>query len=221
MLQTFLANRESMTVESVLYLMFGYALLILVFLPAHEFAHAGAAYLCGDRTALWHGRLTLNPFKHLDPWGTAMMLLIGIGYARPVPINPRNFRNYKRDMILVALAGPLSNLLMAVLAVATFRVCCFLPLSDDVFMALWLILINTVASVNISLAVFNMLPIPPFDGSRLWSSLLPGRWAFTLEQYSRYIQIGLFFVLFSGAFDGVLTALHSAVFSILFFVFGL
>ena len=77
MLQYFLANRESMTIDAVLYLMFGYALLILVFLPLHEFAHAGVAYLCGDRTALWHGRLTLNPLKHLDPWGTAMMLLIG------------------------------------------------------------------------------------------------------------------------------------------------
>lgn len=221
MLQTFLANRDSMTVDSVLYLMFGYALLILVFLPLHEFAHAGVAYLCGDRTALWHGRLTLNPLKHLDPWGTAMMLLIGIGYARPVPINPRNFGNYKRDTMLVALAGPLSNLLMAVLAVAIFRVCLLLPLPDDMFMALWLILINTVASVNISLAVFNMLPIPPFDGSRLWSSLLPGKWAYTLEQYSRYIQIGLFVLLFSGALDGVLSALHGAVFGVLFFIFGI
>ncbi len=221
MLQYFLANRESMTIDAVLYLMFGYALLILVFLPLHEFAHAGVAYLCGDRTALWHGRLTLNPLKHLDPWGTAMMLLIGIGYARPVPINPRNFGNYKRDMRLVALAGPASNLLMAVLAVAIFRVCVLFPLSDAAFMALWMILINTVASVNISLAVFNMLPIPPFDGSRLWSSLLPGQWAYTLERYSQYIQIGLFVVLFSGALDGVLSTLHSAVFGVLFFIFGL
>ncbi len=221
MLQYFLANRENMNVDTVLYLMFGYALLILVFLPAHEFAHAGVAYLCGDRTARWHGRLTLNPLKHLDPWGTAMMLLIGIGYARPVPVNPRNFRHYKRDMILVAVAGPLSNLLMAVLAVAIFRVCCFFPLTRTAFEALFLILINTVASVNISLAVFNMLPIPPFDGSRLWSSLLPGRWAYTLERYSQYIQIGLLVVLMSGYLDGVLSTLHSAVFRVLFFLFGI
>ena len=118
MLLQFMNNRESMDVTSILYLMFGYAVLILLILPVHELAHAYAAHLCGDDTAKWHGRLTLNPFKHLDVWGTAMMLTVGIGYAKPVPVNPRNFRNYKRDMILVALAGPLSNLLMAVAALS-------------------------------------------------------------------------------------------------------
>lgn len=220
MLQYFLSNRENMTLDTVLYLMFGYALLIFVFLPAHELAHAWVAYLCGDRTALWHGRLTFNPLKHLDPIGTAMMLLIGIGYARPVPINPRNFGNYKRDVRLVALAGPLSNLLMAAAAVAIFRVCILFPMPEDMTWALYLILISTVASVNVSLAVFNMLPIPPFDGSRLWSSLLPARWAYTLERYSRYIMMGLFVVLMSGALDGVLATLQSAVLNVLFFIFG-
>lgn len=210
-----------MDVASILYLMFGYAVLILLILPVHELAHAFAAHLCGDDTAKWHGRLTLNPFKHLDVWGTVMMLTVGIGYAKPVPVNPRNFRNYKRDMILVALAGPLSNLLMAVAAVAIFRVSLFFVTDYTVLLALWLILIDVIASVNISLMVFNLLPIPPLDGSRLWSSLLPGKWAYFLESNSRYITMGLFVLLFTGVLDGPLSALHNGVFTLLFALFGM
>ena len=221
MLLQFMNNRDSMDVVSILYLMFGYAVLILLILPVHELAHAVAAHLCGDDTAKWHGRLTLDPFKHLDKWGTVMMLTVGIGYAKPVPVNPRNFRKYKRDMILVALAGPLSNFLMAVAAVALFRVCLFFVSDAQVLNALWLILINVIASVNISLMVFNLLPIPPLDGSRLWSSLLPGKWAYFFEVNSRYITMGLFVLLMMGVLDGPLTVLHNIVFNLLFALFGL
>ena len=221
MLQQFLSSRGEMNVASILYLMFGYAVLILLILPVHELAHAYAAHLCGDDTAKWHGRLTLNPFKHLDVWGTVMMLAVGIGYAKPVPVNPRNFRNYKRDMILVALAGPLSNLLLAVVAVALFRVAMFFVTDYNVMLALWLILIDVIASVNISLMVFNLLPIPPLDGSRLWSSLLPGKWAYFLEVNSRYVTMGLFVLLMTGVLDGPLSLLHNGVFNILFALFGM
>ena len=220
MLQQFISNRGEMNIASILYLMFGYAVLILIILPIHELAHAYAAHLCGDDTARWHGRLTLNPFKHLDVWGTVMMLTVGIGYAKPVPVNPRNFRNYKRDMILVALAGPLSNLLMAVAAVALFRVSVFFVTDDNLFFALYIILIRVIFSVNISLMVFNLLPIPPLDGSRLWSSLLPGKWAYFLEVNSRYITMGLFVLLMTGALDGPLMLLKNGVAEILFTLFG-
>lgn len=220
MLLQFMNNRGAMDVASILYLLFGYAVLILLIMPVHELAHAFAAHLCGDDTAKWHGRLTLNPFKHLDVWGTVMMLTVGIGYAKPVPVNPRNFLHYKRDMILVALAGPLSNLLLAVAAVAVFRVSLFFVTDELVFDALWLVLIDVIASVNISLMVFNLLPIPPLDGSRLWSSLLPGKWAYVLERNSRYITMGLFALLMLGVLDGPLTALHNAVFNLLFALFG-
>lgn len=221
MLLQFMNNRGEMDVASILYLMFGYAVLILLILPVHELAHAFAAHLCGDDTAKWHGRLTLNPFKHLDVWGTAMMLTVGIGYAKPVPVNPRNFRNYKRDMILVALAGPLSNFLLAVAAVALFRVSLFFVTDYTVLLALWLILIDVIASVNISLMVFNLLPIPPLDGSRLWSSLLPGKWSYFLEANSRYVTMGLFVLLMTGVLDGPLSALHNGVFNLLFALFGM
>lgn len=221
MLLQFMQNRGEMNVASILYLMFGYAVLILLILPVHELAHAFAAHLCGDDTARWHGRLTLNPFKHLDMWGTAMMLTVGIGYTKPVPVNPRNFKNYKRDTILVALAGPLSNLLMAAAAVAVFRVASFFVSDYNVMLALWLVLIDVIASVNISLMVFNLLPIPPLDGSRLWSSLLPGKWAYFLEVNSRYVTMGLFVLLMTGVLDGPLTVLHNVVFKLLFAIFGL
>ncbi len=221
MLSYFLQNRAAMDFVDVVYLLLGYAVLVLLIMPVHEFAHAYAAHLCGDDTAKWYGRLTLNPFKHLDVWGTVMMLTVGIGYAKPVPVVSRNFRHYKRDMILVALAGPLSNLLMAFVAVGLFRVSLFFNPSREMTEALAMILVYTVASVNVSLAVFNLLPIPPLDGSRLWSSLLPPKWSYALERNSRYITMGLFVLLMTGVLDAPLTLLRSAVFSVIFAVFGL
>jgi Zn-dependent protease len=217
----FMQNRQNMTPADVACLLLGYAALILFIMPAHELAHAYVAHLCGDDTAKWNGRLTLNPFKHLEVWGTVMLLTVGIGYAKPVPVISRNFRKYKRDMILVALAGPLSNLLMAVAAVGIFRVSLFFVTDIAVLNALWLILINVIASVNISLAVFNLLPIPPLDGSRLWSSLLPTKWSYTIERYSQYITMALFVLLMTGVLDGPLSVLKNAVFNVLFTLFGM
>ncbi len=233
MLLYFMNHMRTLGPLDVVYLLFGYAVLILLILPVHEFAHALAAHLCGDDTARWNGRLTLNPFRHLDVWGTVMMLTVGIGYAKPVPVNSYNFRNRKRDMILVALAGPISNFLMAFLSVGLFRV--GFTLIETQFMAgslpyaqaqelvdvLSLILVQTIASVNISLMVFNLLPIPPLDGSRLWSSLLPPRWAYLLESNSRYITMGLFVVLMTGLLDRPLVVLQQAVLSLIYTVFGL
>lgn len=195
MLYYFLSNRDSMDVFGILYMMLAYAVILFLTLPVHELAHGLMAHWCGDDTAKWNGRLSLNPLRHLDLWGTLMILTVGIGYAKPVPVNPRNFRKYKRDMILVALAGPLSNFLMALVATILRRVCFMFGLS------IVMLILEIIIDVNISLMVFNLLPIPPLDGSRLWSSLLPGRWAYTLEQYSRYVTMGLFLLIFSGALD--------------------
>ena len=214
MLLTFVRYMESLTPLDLLFLFISYGVVLLVCLPVHEFAHGLAAYWCGDKTAKWQGRLSLNPFRHLDLMGTIMILTVGIGYAKPVPVNSYNFRNRKRDMILVAMAGPLSNFLMAVLAAGMFRICTFIftDYADiDTLMMLWVVLVDVIVMVNISLMVFNLLPIPPLDGSRLWSSLLPARWSYTLEQYSQYIAIGLMMLLFSGALDGVLDLMRNTV----------
>lgn len=221
MLNYFLNNRGSITIEDVALMILAYGVVLLLVFPVHEFAHAFAAHLCGDDTAKWYGRLTLNPFHHLDLWGTLMMLLVGIGYAKPVPVNTRNLRNYKRDSILVALAGPLSNFLMAVLAAGIFRIC--LIFVDDMVVLSWLylVLVDIVATVNISLMVFNLLPVPPLDGSRLWSSLLPGRWAYRLEQYSRYITMILFVALMSGVLNMPLWWLRYGVGSFIGWMLGM
>ena len=220
MLQYFMSNLDSMSIEGILYMMFAYGVILLLVMPVHEFAHGYVAHLCGDDTAKWHGRLTLNPLKHLDLWGSLMMVAVGIGYAKPVPVVTRNLRNFKRDMVLVALAGPLSNLLMALLSAGIFRVCWLFVEDANVLYWLWMVLINIIASVNISLMVFNLLPIPPLDGSRLWSSLLPGRWFYTLERYSGYITAGLFVLLFTGVLDGPLSSLHNIVGRGIGFVLG-
>ena len=187
-------------------LILSYALLVLVALPVHEWAHALAAYKLGDETAKWNGRLTLNPFKHLDLFGTAMLVLCGVGYAKPVPVNPFNFRNSKKGMAITSLAGPLSNLVMAVLSTVCIRVLILLPTSPiatalvDVFYIF--------ASINISLTVFNLLPIPPLDGSNIFGAILPDKWTYAMQRYERYITIGLFACLLLGVLDGPLDLLH-------------
>lgn len=220
MLLYFINNRDTLSVEGVAYMLFAYAVILFLVLPVHEFAHGYVAHLCGDDTAKWYGRLSLNPLRHLDLWGTLMILTVGIGYAKPVPVNTRNLRNYKRDTILVSLAGPLSNFLMAVLYAGIFRISMVFVDDSYVLFWLWVVLIQIIVSVNISLMVFNLLPIPPLDGSRLWSSLLPGRWAYKLEQYSRYITIALFAALWFGVLDIPLSLLRNGVGHLIGFLLG-
>lgn len=206
-------------------LVISYAALVLVMLPIHELAHAFAATKLGDNTARWHGRLRLNPLAHLDPFGTAMLVFFGYGFAKPVPVNPRNFRNPKLGMALTALAGPLSNLLMAALSLGLFSVIVhtgwyrFLP--EEVFYFLFLMLVVVFANVNLGLAVFNLLPVPPLDGSKILEYFLPARWSYPLERYGNYMTWGLMFLVFSGYLNGPLDFLQSWIGGILCAVFRL
>lgn len=207
----------------IVFLLLSYAVLIFVMLPIHEFAHAFAATKLGDNTARWNGRLTLNPMRHLDVFGTVMLVLVGIGYAKPVPVNPYNFRKPKRDMALTALAGPLSNLLMAVVSVGIFRLILLLtgttieangmiyvnnPVVYNIIQYSNIIFIQVFASINIGLAVFNLLPIPPLDGSRIFGAILPDKWVYTMERYQMYISFGLMVLLFAGLLDTPLALLR-------------
>ncbi len=201
MLSWLLSNRGNISFTELLFMLFSYAVIVFVMLPVHEMAHAFAAHKLGDDTAKWNGRLAFNPLRHLDPFGTTMLVLFGVGFARPVPINPYNFRNPKRDMALSALAGPVSNLLMAVLSVALFRVCCFFVTDIEVLSYLWMVLINVFAAVNIGLAVFNLLPIPPLDGSKIFGYFMPDKWIYTMERYSQMISMVLMVLLFTGVLD--------------------
>ncbi len=221
MLLQFIENRGNMDVIDVLFMVIAYTFIVLVMLPVHELAHALAADLCGDQTARWHGRLTLNPFAHLSLYGTLMIVLFGFGYAKPVPINPRNFRHPRRDTIFVSLMGPASNLLMAILSAGIYKLCTLFVTDVTVLGILSFVLLGVLMSVNVSLAVFNLLPIPPLDGSRLWSSLLPGRWSYTIERYSRQIMIVMFVLLAMGVLSGPIAWLNRLFCSGILRLFGL
>lgn len=187
---------------------------LLISLTVHEYCHGYAAYKCGDNTAQWHGRLTLNPIKHLDPIGTLMMLTVGFGFARPVPINPRNFKHYKRDLCIVSIAGPLSNVLLAFIGVLLFYVVAqviylfepqtiYAAFSSNLY-KVWDVFIGMFITANAVLAVFNMIPIPPLDGSRLISILLPLKVQIFFEKYERIIMLVVFIVIWRGGLDGII-----------------
>ncbi len=184
---------------------------ILISLTVHEYCHGYAAYRCGDMTARNFGRLTLNPVKHLDPIGTIMMLIFGFGYAKPVPINPRNFRKPRRDICIVSIAGPLSNLFLCFIGMLIYRASLVLVLkyggyeilSSSLFSA-WMIFATSFFTANATLCVFNLIPIPPLDGSRLLTTVLPAKAAYILAKYENYIMIGVLVLLYFGALDGVI-----------------
>jgi Zn-dependent protease len=150
---------------------------ILVGLTVHELSHAGVALLLGDDTARSQGRLTLNPIKHIDPVGFILLLLVGFGWAKPVVINPEKLRRPRRDDTLIALAGPAANLLFALLLVLLLRLFLFLiiriapNITVKALEAIVLVFVSFV-TINIALAVFNLLPVPPLDGSHLVTNLL-------------------------------------------------
>ncbi len=165
--------------------------------PIHEFAHAYAAYKCGDDTAKMQGRLTINPFAHLDFIGTLMIFFFGIGYAKPVPVNPARLKHPRRDMALVSLAGPTSNLLMALVAVWLRYILLAIGQGNIIFNSL-AYFFYLAAEINIMLCVFNFLPIPPLDGSKIFSAILPDKIYFKIMSYDRYIMIGVMILLFTG-----------------------
>ncbi len=220
MLLWLLENRGSVSFANLLFMFAAYAVMVLVMLPVHELAHAFAAHKLGDDTAKWNGRLTLNPTAHLDLQGTLMLVLFGVGYARPVPINPYNFRNARKGMAVSALAGPVSNLLMAVVSVGLFRLCVALIPNAMVLGYLYLILIDVFAWINIRLAIFNLLPIPPLDGSKIFGYFLPDRWVYTMERYSRQISLVLMMLLFIGVLDRPLSFLTNLISGLIFRLFG-
>ncbi len=227
------------------------AVCILFSLIIHEVAHGWVALKCGDPTAKWMGRLSLDPRKHLDPYGTICMLLLHIGWAKPVPVNPRNFKNYRRDYILVSLAGIAVNLcvcllsliISALLAKAVWSADALKSVNGKYFLDLYHYLpANAVyggeigefvedglivsglmayvqriflmlAQMNLGLAIFNLLPVPPLDGYRFLDQFVfKGRLALE-EGVMQTIRIVFLVVCFSGLLDGLLTTVNSAVFS--------
>ena len=169
--------------------------IVLFALSCHEAAHAYAAYKMGDRTAFNLGRMTVNPAKHLDLWGTLCMIAFGFGWAKPVPINPRNFDNPKKGMAITGIAGPLANLILGIIGAFFCSLTWFIEVKvvmsgtiNETLLSLFAILYTFFglwAMYNFIFMVFNLIPVPPFDGSRFIGVLLPTRIYFKIMQYER------------------------------------
>lgn len=193
-------------------------LVIFLVTPLHECAHAFAAYKLGDPTAKNMGRLSLNPFRHIDWIGAALIMAVGFGWASPVPVNSRNFKNPKGGMALTALAGPVSNILAAFVSIFLLYLTTFIQhsLAAASSVATLFTVLRQVffflARINISLAVFNLIPIPPLDGSRLLTALLPDRIYYKLMAYERYISFLLIAVVVFGLLDYPLSYLSTVIF---------
>lgn len=195
----------------------------------HEVAHAWAAARCGDPTATMLGRITLNPIPHIDPMGLAFYVLTSLtspfvlGWAKPVPINPRNFHHIKRDTFLVSFAGPASNFIQAILWVLALRLVLAL-LGQEQPSTLMTFLVNMTyagVTINLSLAWFNLLPIPPMDGSKMLWTILPGEIGWRYMQLERYGMMVILVLVMAGVLRYVLVPLISVSASLLLALVGL
>lgn len=218
-----LLSGGSVSGEAILMQIVATLFVIFCILPLHEYAHGWMAERLGDHTARAAGRLTLNPLASLDPFGALFLLLFGIGWAKPVPVNPWNFKKPKRDMAITALAGPVSNLLAALVGAIVYYAL-LLTVLPNVPVAVFLgvhSFFNAYIIINVGLAVFNLLPVPPLDGSRIVSAFLSD-WA--MNAYYRYqnvIVMVLFLLLFSGVLDRPLNIAQNAALDGILWLAGL
>lgn len=202
--------------------------IILLALCVHETAHGFVAKKLGDPTASSLGRLTLNPLKHLDPIGFICMLCFGFGWAKPVPINTRYFKKPRRDMALCAVAGPLSNVILAFIFALLLKIF-YIATAHVAITSLMVYNLLTFANIllalgielNIMLAVFNLLPIPPLDGSKILYIFLPQKWLYKVIEYERYIYFALLALLFLGVLDIPLNFISNLLLQLIWLIFGI
>lgn len=193
---------------------------LILALSLHEFAHGYAAYKMGDNTAKYSGRLSLNPLHHLDPIGTICLFLFRFGWAKPVPINPYNFRNRKSGIIVVSLAGPFMNFLVALLC-AFIQVIMYRYVPANSFTQFLYTVVFLTIQLNIGLMCFNLIPVPPLDGSKVLMEILPYRYRelfYNIERYSSFI---LMILLFTNVLTPVLGTMRSLVESAIYWIVGL
>ncbi len=203
----------NLSIEQVIAYALSCIAVIFITLPIHEWAHGFAASKLGDPTAKFSGRLTLNPFAHIDYVGALMILLFGFGWAKPVPVNPRYFANRKLGMAITAFAGPISNLLVSQLSLFIAYGLYYFA-GSGIIVAVLALFFSSLATINISLAVFNLIPIPPLDGSKILNAILPDRIYYKIMQYERYFFIIIILLISTKLLSAPLTALTSGIYNI-------
>ena len=208
---------------------------VLIALTVHEYAHGFAAFRLGDPTARSLGRLSLNPLRHIDPIGMLSMILFRFGWAKPVPINTRYFKKPRRDMAITALAGPLANFLLSFLSAFLYVLLAYLftrlgallaaPRMIRLFLQYTLQFVYIFHFMNLTLGLFNCIPIPPLDGSRFLLPLLPRRAHFFVIRYERYFSLALLLLLVLGVTNrlllGAANGISSGILSLFYLIFGL
>ena len=212
MLSQLLSGR--FTVQSIIAQIFAVLVIIFLVLPFHEWAHAQTAYLLGDRGIKQRGRLSLNPLSHIDLLGALAMLLIGFGWAKPVPVDARYFKNPRVGMAITALMGPVANLVAAFVGLFAFQIIWFTApafFTSNTFGAAVLTFLQFYIIVNVNLAVFNLLPIPPLDGSKILFVFLPDKAVQFFYRYQMFFMIGLIALLWMGPLSYILSFLSRGV----------
>ena len=203
-------------------------------ISVHESAHAYASYKLGDPTARSLGRISLNPVKHIDPIGLLLWLFVGFGWAKPVPVHSRYFKRPKRDMNIVSFAGPASNFILAFVLILIWGIFQIfdIPIFEviggvtangftNVLLQLGRYALWYLVYINIILGVFNLLPIPPLDGSHLLLSVLPNHIAYVVSKYQFYIQIAFYIIVISGGTRGIVGTLADLIYSGMFNIINL
>lgn len=213
--------QSGLTLEQTLMTIVALLITIFIVLPIHEWAHGFVAYKFGDNTAKINGRLTLNPLKHIDPLGAMAMILFKFGWAKPVPVDARNFKNPRLGMALTALAGPMSNLIVALLFAFVFRSLFqfinLLSINAIVYITTFII---TIIRINIGLAVFNLIPAPPLDGSKILGAFLPDKYLQKYYQYEGYIISAIFLLMITNVFSIPLSFFQNIIFNGIMWLVG-